>query len=415
MKKILFLFVLSLISPSWAATITAAAGGGNWSNTASWVGAATPTAADDVLLAITSGSVTVDVGTAVSKSVTAVAFVNNLNFSAGQTLSVSGSVQFDTIVSGMTVSGTGTLALLTSGQNYLSAGQTLLGTLLLSTTSLTLGDAVTVGNFIVGANATTSLTSNTMAILGNFTISPTSATTANLGGTTKYILIGSGNFSGGGTSATNQGFGCGVTINTAGSVTLGTLKCGNAFTFKYIAGTVVNTGSSLSLNGTATIDSAGMTWGNVIYAGSGVTITLGSNMSIANSLSIPASISTALSSTMKCSYNGAFNITCGNLLIDSTTTFGVPAAQSITVLTQLAMPGNTLSVPSLISKTASSPITLVYKGTPAQNLVFNATFTDVDATGSTQAVIDYGSGTLTRTTNINAGTFPGSSGPKGFY
>lgn len=42
------------------ATITAAAAGGNWSAGATWVGGIAPTAADDVLLTVTSGNVTID-------------------------------------------------------------------------------------------------------------------------------------------------------------------------------------------------------------------------------------------------------------------------------------------------------------------------------------------------------------------
>ena len=46
------------------ASITAAAGGGNWSATGTWVGGVVPGSGDDVILASTSGSVTVDVNSA---------------------------------------------------------------------------------------------------------------------------------------------------------------------------------------------------------------------------------------------------------------------------------------------------------------------------------------------------------------
>lgn len=44
------------------ASITAAAGGGNWTAGATWVGGVAPTAADDALLTVASGNVTIDTG-----------------------------------------------------------------------------------------------------------------------------------------------------------------------------------------------------------------------------------------------------------------------------------------------------------------------------------------------------------------
>lgn len=69
MKKFLFLLLLLLsTNPVFAATITAAAGGGNWSAGATWVGGVKPTTGDDVVLNASSGSVAVDENTVTLKS-----------------------------------------------------------------------------------------------------------------------------------------------------------------------------------------------------------------------------------------------------------------------------------------------------------------------------------------------------------
>jgi hypothetical protein len=78
---------LALPMHAEAATITAAAGGGNWNSTSTWVGGAVPTAADDVVLDGTSGPVTITAAAA-ARSLDAGTYANTLTHNAAITLSI---------------------------------------------------------------------------------------------------------------------------------------------------------------------------------------------------------------------------------------------------------------------------------------------------------------------------------------
>lgn len=69
------------------ASITAAAGGGNWTTGGTWVGGIAPTAADDAFLDATSGNVTVDSG-AVCRSCDCNGYTGTLTHTAGVTLTI---------------------------------------------------------------------------------------------------------------------------------------------------------------------------------------------------------------------------------------------------------------------------------------------------------------------------------------
>lgn len=69
------------------ATITAAAGGGNWTVGGTWVGGIAPTAADDALLTGTSGNVTIDTG-AVCRSLDCTGYTGTLTHNAGVTFAI---------------------------------------------------------------------------------------------------------------------------------------------------------------------------------------------------------------------------------------------------------------------------------------------------------------------------------------
>lgn len=69
------------------ATIVAAAGGGNWTTGGTWVGGSAPTAADDAVLASTSGNVTIDTG-AVCRSLDCNGYTGTLTHTSGVTLTI---------------------------------------------------------------------------------------------------------------------------------------------------------------------------------------------------------------------------------------------------------------------------------------------------------------------------------------
>ena len=70
------------------ATRTVSDVGGNWSATATWVGAVVPIAGDDIAFTITSGNLTVNVNTAVLIGVNLTNYLGTITFT--QTINTSG-------------------------------------------------------------------------------------------------------------------------------------------------------------------------------------------------------------------------------------------------------------------------------------------------------------------------------------
>lgn len=69
------------------ATRVAAAGGGNWTTGATWVGGVAPTAADDAQLTVASGNITIDAGS-VARSLDCTGYVGTLTHTAAVTLTL---------------------------------------------------------------------------------------------------------------------------------------------------------------------------------------------------------------------------------------------------------------------------------------------------------------------------------------
>lgn len=68
-------------------SIVGAAGGGNWTSGGSWVGGVAPTSADDALLTIASGNITINTGS-VCRSLDCTGYTGTLTHTAGVTLSI---------------------------------------------------------------------------------------------------------------------------------------------------------------------------------------------------------------------------------------------------------------------------------------------------------------------------------------
>lgn len=130
------------------ATRVAAAGGGNWTAGATWVGGVAPTAADDAQLNGTSGAVTIDAG-AVARSLDCTGYTNTLTHTAAVTLTL-----------GDATAGLGNIALkLVAGMTY-TLGNVATSAITFASTSATVQTVdcggKSVGNVTFGTSGTPS-------------------------------------------------------------------------------------------------------------------------------------------------------------------------------------------------------------------------------------------------------------------
>ncbi len=285
-------------------TRTVANGGGNWNALGTWVEGVVPTSADDVVFTATSGTLTVNTSTAVCKTFDCTNFIGTLATSTN-TLTVSGSV---TLVSGMTITGTGLLTInATATINFNGktwpGGLTFLGTFnptLASTLNITGqlsladgGSRIFSGAFDM--NCGTLNLGGTNTISGNITSSGTmsvaSATTSgtngafniNIGGgitfnTTTCVAFGTATIvmTGAGTiasmSATNY-IGHSITFACSGTVTIGAAFFYKTGTLLYTSGTVVTTGAIINSLASFTYNMGTQVWaGFVVNTASTLTL-----------------------------------------------------------------------------------------------------------------------------------------------
>jgi hypothetical protein len=173
-----------------------------------------------------------------------------------------------------------------------------------------------------------------------------------------------------------------ITLTISGSITLSATT------------TISSTTGILSINNNATLTTNGVSVpGKLYFDTAGKTVTLGSALTVTDTLRIISGTTIA----------GAYNLTCGELDMfqnsSSRTTIFV-SGQTLTVTTAINIAGNSLYTALVKSSTATSSTYLTYQGTAANCKIFSLEFTDVDASGSAQVLDNWYGGALTRTSNI---------------
>ena len=344
------------------ATRTISNAGGNWNATQSWVEGAVPTSADDVVATATSGNLTVT-ATAAALSVNFTNYVGTFAVNSGVTLTVGGNF---TMVSGMTIgaTSTGTLSF-TASSTLTSGGKVWPGNLTLTAANArtyTLSGIWEVsGDFSVTQTGsfTATLNSSSLTVRGNVTVGAANANNVALIGTTNLILGTTGN-----QTLTSQQPGAGfvsvllpITINAAGQVTISTPSARLSFgTFTHTAGAVITTGSTVRWAGSYTISTSGMTWNNVTFGTTSITITLSQAFNVAGTLTLANSVNfqganninfsgSSISQTGLTSdivYSSPFGGAC-TLLITETCTISQSATLSFRIPVTINAPGKTVT------------------------------------------------------------------------
>jgi hypothetical protein len=414
------------------ATITAAAGGGNWNVGSTWNGGIVPLTTDDVVLNATSGQVTIT-ATAQCVDINFTGYTNTITFNAN--LTITGDLTRSASV--FSYAGTGGIII---------AGTT---TQIITTTSVAWTIPVTFGgaspsisiNGAFNITAPLTLSSTTSPVIaranvfdltenvhpsGNITISSNGTYT----GSANIVVSGSNNQTL--TASGNHQIRNNLTIDkTGGVLTLsGTLNYGNpsgVSTLTYVAsGGTVNAGSStLNIGASTTLNTNGITWNNVTVNSGTVSLTLTSDFNIAGTFS-----ATGLGGGLVLTFSGTglFNPT-GGFIVSNTSVIGnsninitLPNDINITSLTYPDQPGltnrravalnglrnitvsNTVSIGIGQGSGFSGNCTLIYTG----NSTFYLAGGTVYSGGYSLSTTINTSGTCTFTTNVVGGqnTYP---------
>ena len=372
--------------------------GGNWNATTTWVGGVVPIAGDTVDFTATSGNLVVNVATVVLAGINFTNYANTITFTAAITstgtinLGNNGFTQAG--ASGLIVSGTATI----SGTTVWSRTLQFTGTSI----TYTLGSNLTVtGAISLSGTTASTFIGNTLNIGGSLTVS----NTVTISGTTTFNFNGTGtwNHTAAGVIQNN------VTINTSGTLTIGTNIYYNTGTLTYTAGTVTTTGSTLNISASTTLDTdRGATqidWNNVITSAT-PTITLSSNLNIANltltsssTLSFVSggnilSVSNNLTTGIQATFNTPNNLQVTNLILGT----GGNGNININGLFTISVSGNLTQNHGSLITTGTTNITLNGTGTwsnPATGVLRNNLTIDTLGTLTVSGNVYYNTGTLT--------------------
>ena len=276
------------------------------------------------------------------------------------------------------VSGTGTLQLKAAATSYIGTFPAAL--------EFNLSATYVMGNNWTIAGPTT----NTLAAVVNndgtaktLTCNGGLVNTAALSGSAN-IVIGGGTWSGAGGLANNLSFANSPIIGPVNYKT-GTLSKG--------AGTpTVTAGTTFTITGSCTIDSAGIPWVNwLVNVAASITLQ-----------SAPVGTGYLWVLSASTTFLGNFNPTFADLRGNNTSAvlnLTLPVGVTLNITTSIELAGSGTSAFTFKSATGGQHCHLNYAGTPANCKISNIVFTDVDASGSAQRLDDW-YGTLSGCTNI---------------
>jgi hypothetical protein len=363
-----------------AVNLFQAGGGGNWGNTASWSLGTVPTASDGHVATFdaTSPDCTLG-GNRVCNAIDFTGYTNTLTMGTS-TLSASGNVTLDT---GMIISGTGAM-IISATSTITSNGKTWPNELrfLNNNTKTIVGD-LTVGGVLTISSVTTLNTTvaETLTLNGGITINQ--VFTSN-----PLIYLNGGTWSAG----TNGAWSCvgGLTINSAGTVTVSGSVRFSSGTLTYQAGTVDTTGSTLTIGNTCTLDTDGIIW-NDVFVTQNMTITISSQLTVSGLLRI-SGISGLI-------FTGTHGWTVGTLLALHTQAGSITLEEALTYTITSSFECFSSRIGSTVlftSSHASNKAILTLQNPAACNVLAN--FTRIDA--SNGRTIPTFNGTITNCLNI---------------
>jgi len=350
-----------------------------------------PTAADNVFVTSLSFN-TINIGTSgVCASIDFTGYSGTVTGASG--LTVSGNV---TLSATMTITWTGAL-IVNATASLRSNGKTLNGgfTFNAAGTYTLLDDWRTTAGF-TSTVASKVINGFTIYIGGGLTHTTTSVNTS---GTTNLVLNGTGTWSSSNSSPIQNN----LTIDTLGTITLGTNVAYNTGTLRYVRGTIISTGNTLTCPAaaipTTTFDTNTMVWNNVTLSGTGPYTLLsdmrmagtfasntnskvinGFTMYIGGGFSVIAS-STTTSGTTHMILNGTGSVPSGsassilqnNLTINTTGTITFVGIFAYNTGTLTYIAGTVITTGSTLN--CSAPTTLNTNGITWNNVTWQGTGT----------------------------------------
>ena len=262
----------------------------NWGTSGNWSlasggggGAGVPSSSDDVTFD-GNGNVNCTIATSLrsSKTLTITSgYTSTITFTTG--LSVLGNITINSGFAGTLSPNGGTLSMVTASGTWTSNGYIYsipLGNN--ASTTITLADDLkTTSNYTSNNNVV--LTNNTLTVGGSISIA-----TGTASGTANIIMNGSGSLS----TAAGAILKNNVTINSAGSVTIGNMNY-NTGTLTNTSGLITSTGVISINTSNTTLDLAGASIGGITVSVGGITITFKSGVILTGSLTATGPIQSA--------------------------------------------------------------------------------------------------------------------------